>query len=134
MKRYKHGLFKTRYINSTIEKSNNLFKHSQIEWIRNVTYQSPFVAVTTYNHDVIVSAYEYSPISGLRVAGIISKNRVICNHTYDLTPQPSIVVVHKQYELIWFARYSQSTNFSHLIGLLAKKKNGSIQFYNSILY
>ncbi|CAF0923259.1 unnamed protein product [Rotaria sordida] len=123
--RHKHGLFETRHLNLPVEKFNSQYRNSKIEWIRNVTYQSPFVAVTTYDQDVILSEYEYNPIGGLRIARITPNNKVVWNHTYDLTPQSSIVIVHKSLESIWFAQFSQSTNSSHLIGLHAI--NGTVR-------
>jgi len=77
--RYKHGLFETRHLNLTGEQYNSSFRNSEIEWIRNVTYQSQFVAVTTYDRDVIISEFEYSPISGLRIVRVTPENEVVWN-------------------------------------------------------
>ncbi|CAF2111654.1 unnamed protein product [Rotaria magnacalcarata] len=124
--RYTHGLFEIKQSNSTVDDSKSQYRNSKIEWIRNVTYQSPFVAVTTYDADVILSEYEYSPIGGLRVVRVTPENKVVWNHTYDLTPQSSSVIVHKPLEAIWFAQFSQLTNSSHLIGLHAI--NGTVRY------
>jgi hypothetical protein len=123
--RYKHGLFETRHSNLTEEQYNSSFRNSKIEWIRYVTYQSQFVAVTTYDRDVIVSESEYSPISGLRIARVTPENEVVWNYTYTSEPPSSIVIVHKQVESIWFSQFSQSTNSSYLIGLHAI--NGTVR-------
>ncbi|CAF1619655.1 unnamed protein product [Rotaria sp. Silwood1] len=129
--RHRHGLFETTQLNLTIEKFNIQHRNSKIDWIRNITYQSPFVAVTTYDRDVILSEYEYNPIAGLRIARVTPENQVVWNYTYDLTAQSSIVIVHKQLESIWFAQYSQSTNSSYLIGLHAI--NGTVRHNFTIL-
>ena len=123
--RYTHGLFETRQLNPTVEKHYNTFRNSKIDWIRNITYQTPFVAVTTYDRDVILSEYEYSPITGLRIARVTLENQVIWNHTYTLTSQSSVVVAHKEIESLWFAQYSKSTNSSYLVGLHAR--NGTVR-------
>ncbi len=94
--RYKHGLFETRHANLTEEHHTHSFRDPKIEWIRNVTYQAQFVAVTTYDRDVIVSEYEYRPIGGLRIARVTPENQVVWNKTYDLTPLSSTVTVHQQ--------------------------------------
>jgi hypothetical protein len=123
--RYTHGLFQTTHSNLIEEQHNNSYRDPKIEWIRNVTYQSQFVAVTTYDRDVIVSEGEYSPISGLRIARVTPENKVVWNYTYDLTAQSSVITVHKQLECIWFSQYSQITNSSYLIGLHAN--NGTVR-------
>jgi hypothetical protein len=123
--RHIHGLFETRQSNLTDAQHNSTFRNSEIQWIRNITYQSQFVDVTTYDRDVIVSEYEYSPIGGLRIARVTPENEVVWNYTYDLTPQSSSVIVHKQLEAIWFSQFSQITNSSYLVGLDAR--NGTVQ-------
>jgi len=123
--RYKHGLFETRHLNLTEEQYNSSFRNSEIEWIRDVTYQSQFVAVTTYDRDVIISEFEYRPISGLRIVRVTPENEVVWNYTYPWSPQSSNVIVHKQLESIWFSQFSQSTNSSHLIALHAI--NGTVR-------
>ena len=123
--RYTHGLFETRQLNSAIEKHYNTFRNPNIDWIRNITYQAPFVVVTTYDRDVILSEYEYSPIAGLRIARVTPENQVMWNRTYTLTPQSSVVIAHKEMEFLWFAQYSKSTNSSYLVGVHAR--NGIVR-------
>ncbi len=124
--RYRHGLFETTDLIFNEEQDNNSYRDAKIEWIRNVTFQSPFFSVTTYDRDVIVSEYEYVPIGGLRIARVTPENQVVWNYTYELTPITSVAIVHKQLESIWFSQFSQIANSSYLIGLNAR--NGTVRY------
>lgn len=123
--RFKHGLFEITQSNLTTDESIRQYRNAKIEWIRNVTYQSPFVAVTTYDEDVIVSENEYSPIEGLRIARVTPDNKVMWNQTYEVASQSAVVVVHKPLELIWFAQYAEWRNSSYLVG--AHAINGTVR-------
>jgi hypothetical protein len=46
---YRHGLFETTDSIFNEEQHTNSYRDAKIEWIRNVTFQSPFVSVTTYD-------------------------------------------------------------------------------------